>query len=300
MHGRWKSLSVLGIVLLSTTGCGKVSTGAVEGFPAMESPVSAGSHFNPKTAGAIRGHVTWKGSLPVVGIRRIHVNPLGGSLPPPRTYRENPNAPAIDPLTNGVGHAVVFLRGIDPRMGKPWDQPPVKVEMRDRRLLVLQGEASSPVGFVHRNDPVAMASRDPLFHSLHASGAEFFTLAFPDRDQTRVRPLTRKGPIELTSAAGFYWMRAYLFVDDHPYYARTAATGAFFLGKVPAGRYQLVCWLPDWHEARQERDPESAQIARVHFGHPVEIVKSVTVEAGKEALVDFMFKTTDFGPRPGR
>ena len=50
--------------------------------------------------------------------------------------------------------------------------------------------------------------------------------------------------VELTSGAGHYWMRAYLMVAEHPYYALTNADGRFVLPQVPPGRYEIVCWLP--------------------------------------------------------
>src|SRR5207249_11538920 len=102
-------------------------------------------------------------------------------------------------------------------------------------------------------------------NSLQARGAAFFSLPFPDRDQPLDRPLKQKGLVELTSGAGWYWIRAYLFVDDHSYYAHTDAKGHFELRAVPAGRYRLVCWMPNWNIARQERDPESGLVVRIVF-----------------------------------
>jgi Polysaccharide lyase family 4, domain II len=82
----------------------------------------------------------------------------------------------------------------------------------------------------------------------------------------------------LSSAAGYFWMRGYLFVDDHPYYARTDANGAFTLDAVPPGKYELVCWLANWHVAKQERDPETAFVSRIVFQPPVELSQSVLLQ----------------------
>src|SRR5262249_40869073 len=148
----------------------------------------------------------------------------------------------------------------------------VVVEQRLQRFLVRQGQIDGHIGFVRRGDAVAMVSRDTFFYSLHADGAAFFTLAFPDPEKPLTRRLTEKGLVELTSGAGSFWMRAYLFVDDHPYYARTDGQGRFTLEQVPPGNYELVCWLPSWRVERQERDPETGQVSRVFFRRPVEIV----------------------------
>jgi hypothetical protein len=122
-----------------------------------------------------------------------------------------------------------------------------------------------------------MVSEDPFFHSLHADGAAFFTLAFPDPGRPRVRLLQDKGRVELTSAAGFFWMRGHLFVDDHPYYTRTDSAGEFVLPGVPPGNYEVVCWLPNWRVQRSERDPESGQVARIFFNPPLEQIRSLTL-----------------------
>jgi hypothetical protein len=192
----------------------------------------------------------------------------------------NPHAPLIDPQTHGVGNAVVFLRGVDRRRSRPWDLPPVRVELGEYRLQVRQGEYTSPFGFVRRGSSIDMMSTRPIFHTLHAEGAAFFTLAFPDPDQTRTRRLERQGIVALSSGAGYFWMRAFVFVDDHPYYARTDHSGHFTLPSVPPGEYDLVCWMPNWHEAGHERDPETCLITRLAFQPPVEEIQRIKVDGG--------------------
>jgi hypothetical protein len=92
--------------------------------------------------------------------------------------------------------------------------------------------------------------------------------------------LPRTGLVELTSAAQCFWMRAYLFVDDHPYYALTDERGRFALPRVPAGKYELVAWLPHWRVERQDRDPESGLIVRQFNAPPLTAVQAVEVTAG--------------------
>jgi hypothetical protein len=170
---------------------------------------------------------------------------------------------------------VVFLRGVDVRAARPWDHPPVRVEQKVCRFRVRQGDVESQCGFLRRSDDLTMISLDEAFHSLHAGGAAFFTLTFPDPFQPRRRRLDQNGLVELSSSAGYFWVRAYLFVDEHPYYTRTNEEGRFTLPQVPPGQYDLVCWLPRWVLERQERDPESGHITRVYFRPPLEDVRPV-------------------------
>jgi hypothetical protein len=295
MHGRLVHRTPYGLLFLflaPALGCG---SGGPQAPPDARAQVpDAASRFNPAATGSVTGRVVWEGDLPVVPDFEAKNNLLPSSPPPPRIVRENPNTPAVHPSTRGVGNAIVFLRGVDPAAARPWDHPPVSIEQCDLRLQVVQGAAAGRVGIVRRGDAVTFVSKEKEFHALQARGAAFFTLPFPDPDRPASRRLLDKGLVELTSAAGYFWMRGYLFVDDHPYYARTDAEGRFVMPQVPCGRYEVVCWLPNWKKERHERDPESTLILRVFFHPPLERAQTVAVEAGGTHQVEFKFSAADF------
>jgi hypothetical protein len=281
------------LALAATPGCGEARLD--EPTKPILTVDEAATAFDASDCGTISGRVVWKDNVPSVAPLKSPANPLGGEILRKLQVRPNPNAPVIDPRTKGVGNAVVFLRGVDPKRGRRWHHPPVRVEMRDCQFHLRQGEIDSRFGFVHRGDLVEMVSRDAWLHCLHADGSSFFSYAFPDPDQPLGRRLTQNGIVELTSAAGCFWMRAYLFVDDHPYYARTDAQGRFDLPDVPAGRYEIVCWMPNWRKARHERDPESGLICRFFFKEPVECVRAMTVKRRETQRADFALSEELFG-----
>jgi hypothetical protein len=256
-------------------------------------PDETGTLFEPATTGSIFGQVIWDGEVPDVPPYRVapfmSTNP---ALNKP-LVKPNPNAPAIDPDSHGIGSALVFLRGIDPRRGRPWDLPPVEVELKDLHLQVVQGGPPGRFGIVRRGDNIRMVSRQPVLYSLHADGAAFFTLPFPDPDRPLTRRLPVRGVVELTDAS-FYWMRSYLFIDEHPYYCPADARGNFTLPQVPAGDYQLVCWLPSWIERERHLDPDSYQPVRIYYAAPLEKIERVTIQTGMTTPVKFRVSAKDF------
>jgi hypothetical protein len=283
---------ILGCLLtIFTAGCDDALPPTVP----TSQPPPLGESFDPATAGTIRGEACWSGVGPHVPRFRAPVNPNGEAAFGRRQDWSNPNAPVID-KEGRLSGAVVFLRQIDPKRSRPWDLPPVRVEMREYDYRVRQEDAESRTGFVRRGATVEFVSRQPVFHSLRARGDAFFTLAFPDADQVRSRVLDRPGVVELSSAAGYFWARAYLFVAEHPYYTRTDDAGRFTLPQVPPGEYELVCWLPDWHEKDHELDADSWQVSRLTFRPPVEVTQKIVVIPGTTAEMRINMPAERFAP----
>jgi hypothetical protein len=280
------------VALAGILGCGEARSGPAD--KAAEKAPPQQSSFDASTAGIIRGQVNWIGDPAKVPDFRILPNFVGGEAFHKVQIRPNPNTPTVAGEKKGIVGAVVFLHGVAADRAKPWNHGRVTIEQRDCQFHVVQDGNDSHCGFVRQGDSIAMLSRDRLFYTLHAGGAEFFSLTFPDPDQPLQRTLNRNGIVELTSGAGYFWMRGYLFVDDHPYYTRTDSQGYFELTDVPPGRYELVCWLPNWLEAGHDRDPESRLISRLRFRPAVEKSHSLTLNERHEENINISFKSGDF------
>jgi len=262
--------------------------------PEIEPVAELGTRFQATATGTIAGQVVWTGDVPVVEPFAVQPMSLNYEFAKGKVLKENPNAPAIDPQSRGVGNAVVFLRGVTPAASRPWDLPPVQVAVRDCRFDVHQGNGVGRYGFVRRGKSVEIVSRQPVHQMVRATGSAYFNLALVEPELPRSRTLPRSGVVELSNAINCFWMRAYLFVDDHPYYACTDPSGRFMLRDVSPGRYELVCWMPSWREASRDLDPEWGMVLRVSFDRPVEKIQTVTVETGQTLDVRFEMKTADF------
>jgi hypothetical protein len=231
--------------------------------------------------GRISGRVVWSGDSPAVPPIRGLITTKDGLR-----WGEVPNhfAPQIDPESKGVADVVVFLKAASGEA----TFPPLTVEQSDLTVRVRQGDRTGRIGFVKVGSEIEMVSRDDEYHSLRARGAVFFTLPFPESNKPIRRKLDTPGHVEFTSAAGFFWSAADVFVCDHGHCTATAADGRFTLDQVPPGEYEVVAWLRNWELLGRDRDPETGKIVRLRFAEPFRLTKQVTVGRGK--LVDVTFE----------
>jgi hypothetical protein len=195
-----------------------------------------------------------------------------------------------------VADAVVFLRGIDPERSRPWDHPPVTVNLSGCQMTLRQGDASSKAGFVRRGKAVTFVSEDAVAYVIRARGDAFFSLALIEPRQPRARALRNDGVIELSCGSGRFWMRRWLFVAEHPYYGRTDAHGRFALPSVPEGDYELVLWMPNWKLAEVEADSTWGLTSGVIFRPPVEVRRPIRVHRGRAVAVDLTLSAGVFSP----
>lgn len=283
--GRILSQTLFIVCLCFVAACGETTPEATSA--PEQRPTQSSANFDRGTAAQIIGRVSWTGDIPVVPPFETRPCPIAMDGLRDRIVRPNPNAPDIDRQSRAVRNAIVYLRNVVPANSRPWDLPPMRVEFADRMLHIRQGACNSNVGFVQRGTKVDFESRDSWFHCLHARGAAFFAIPFPDAHQPASKQLTENGIVELSSGAGYYWMRGYLFVSEHPYFARTDNDGRFELRDVPPGAYEMKCWMPNWLELKRERDPDTALVSRITFADALQSTRLVALHSNETATVDF-------------
>ncbi len=82
---------------------------------------------------------------------------------------------------------------------------------------------------------------DRFFHSVHVYGLFNINVGLGPGQSKVIRALSRPGRIVVRCDV-HGWMKAYLWVDDHPYHAVSAEDGSFRIENIPAGSYTLSAW----------------------------------------------------------
>ena len=259
---------LFGVVL---AGC---SSGEPDGgFPVSDIAPAASVPSGP--VGSIRGVVRFQGEMPEPRFEPINKDQdVCGDMA---------FLPRLDlGVDNGVRHAFIYLDGVDANPPAPPSEP-VLVDQREceyapHSLVV-------PVG-----TQVDVTNSDPILHNVHGR-ADFgggtrtiFNIAQPVQGQrtTINSPLGEPGIIAMSCEAGHPWMKAHIFVADHPYVTVTDDAGGFVIENVPPGTYTVKMWHEGVRLTRIIRN-----LQRFDYEEPYEITLEVTVEADTETVIDF-------------
>lgn len=85
---------------------------------------------------------------------------------------------------------------------------------------------------------------DPLMHNIKAVPTENrgFNISQPGEGMTSTRSFRTPEIMVPLECNVHGWMRAYIGVVEHPYFAVSGADGSFMIGGLPAGTYQVEAW----------------------------------------------------------
>lgn len=139
----------------------------------------------------------------------------------------------VDPA-GGVRNVVVYLED-GPNV--PTTPPPAQLDQQGCRYV-------PHVLAVRTGQAMTVRSSDPTLHNAHSGKGtnKSFNLAFGDIGQARDVTFAAPEVAVRVRCDVHQWMTAYVAVFDHPFFAVTAAGGAFELKGVPPGTYTLVAW----------------------------------------------------------
>ena len=145
----------------------------------------------------------------------------------------------------GIRNAVVSLQDLPPGAKWDWNLPPAKMDQKQcsfvPRVVIV------PVG-----GTVEFLNSDRLLHNVRSSGKENppFNRAQP---HARTISFAFKQPEILRVDCDLHsWMRGWVVVAAHPFYAVTNEQGEFILENVPPGKYRLQVWQESLGNLTQE------------------------------------------------
>jgi plastocyanin len=178
-------------------------------------------------AGSIRGSVRLTGTIPAPKKLKVTVDhSVCGT--------EKDAEDVVLSSERGIRNVVVWLE--TPPPNTKWTVTPPS-QMDQKQCVFVPRVVVAPVG-----GTVEFLNTDRLLHNLHSASADnpVFNRTQP---KGRTIPITFRKPEIIRIDCDLHpWMRAWVVVAPHPFYALTNDQGQFTLENVPAGQYTLHVW----------------------------------------------------------
>ena len=188
---------------------------------------------DPATAGEIFGTVTLDGPPPVF-------HPIDMSAAP-ACVKANP-APVVPRIvitgTNGgLANAVVYVKA---GLGRyRFDTPQAPAVLAQKNCMYEPHVVALMV-----NQPFEVRNNDPTLHNVHPMPrhSRQWSSSQP-AGSAPLRSFFARPELAIPVVCNVHpWMRAFVFVFDHPYFAVTPDTGTFALKNLPPGTYTIEVW----------------------------------------------------------
>jgi len=152
----------------------------------------------------------------------------------------------VNPKNKGVQYALVFLvDATDPKKPLPI-HPSLKAVPKTPAVIDQPCCRFAPhVGAMREGQELLVKNPAPVAHNFDIKGGALGPnenrLMPPGTNVTLQNVKSRLLPVSYS--CGIHpWMKGYIGVYNHPYFAVTDENGEFTLPKAPAGKYQLVVW----------------------------------------------------------
>jgi len=227
---------VLGAMLIAA-GCGgskspETSTAPATG-PAAAKPVEY-FHPDPATASTVHGKVLYKGAKPA-----RQIIDMGSDAACSKLHAGHPvyDDPVMVGKGGGLANAFVYIQsGLE---GKTFEPPKEPV------ILDQSGCMFVPRIIAIRNaEPLEVKNSDPVGHNIHPMPQN--NREWNEEQQPNTPPVEHKfarREVMIPVKCNIHnWMRAYIGVMEHPYFAVTGADGTFEWHNVPPGEYVIAVW----------------------------------------------------------
>jgi plastocyanin len=219
---------------------------------------STPSRPSPSSTASIAGHVKFEGAPPPPMRLSMVADPSCAKMHPGSAVSED----FVIGNDHTLGNVVVYVSdGLGNRTFEPPSQPAV---------IEQKGCMYEPhVVAVRANQTVRVINQDSVSHNIHPIPANNREWNKAEPGGTALEETFAREEVAIPIKCNVHpWMRSYVAVFKHPFFAVTGKDGNFDLRDLPPGEYTVQAW----HEKLGT------------------MTQKITVAAGEAKTVDFVFK----------
>ena len=126
----------------------------------------------------------------------------------------------------------------------PLDKPVPPRQPATAQILQEDREFVPPVTVIRAGTKVSFTNRDPHDHHLKSTGVTEFEYKIHTKGTPEPLVFDKVGNT-IVFCYLHDWMKAYIYVVDTPYFAKTEKAGIALIEGLPEGRYRVASWHPD-------------------------------------------------------
>jgi hypothetical protein len=239
----------LAATALLIVGCGGPGTEKAE--------LASAPPIDPAKLGNISGSVRFQGDKPVPKTLSMDATPACARMHSGPIYSEEVVVNSNGTLKN----VLVWIKAGLPE--RRWPVPSTSVKL-DQMGCIYRPHVLG----VMVNQPLEISNSDSTNHNVHPLPKinREWNESQPPKGEVKVKTFARaEMPPILFKCNVHPWMRAWVGVVSHPFFAVTGDDGSFILKDVPAGEYALEAWHEKFGTMEMKITVEPRQTAPAEF-----------------------------------
>ena len=183
-------------------------------------------------AGTLKGHVKYDGKAPKKKRLKMDADPVCGSSHSSPVLSEN-----FKMASDGsMAEALVYLKDVS-YSGETPSEPAV---LDQKGCIYLPHVFGMMAG-----QELLIKNSDATLHNIHSMPKvnKEFNFAMPKVVKEKKSTFTKSEPNPFYIKCDVHpWMKTWVLVSDHPYFAVTDKEGNFSISGIPPGTYEVICW----------------------------------------------------------
>ncbi len=210
-------------------------------------------------AATVTGKIVFSGAKPAVRNIDMSANPACQRAHPTPQKSET----AVLNANGTLRYTFVWIKSGLPT--KQWPVPTAHAEIDQKGCMY-----TPHILAVMTNQPIDIKNDDPTNHNIHPLPKinQEWNESQPPKGDPKTKSFPREEVMIPVKCNVHPWMRAYIAVVHHPFFAVTGDDGTFTIKNLPAGTYTLEAW----HETYGTMDQQ------------------ITVGANDSKTIDFTYK----------
>lgn len=186
----------------------------------------------PTATSSVRGTVHLEGKIPAAKPISMAADPVCAKQHPSPVMTQEVMADSKGDLQN----VIVF---VSEGLGEQKFDPPSQPVVIEQKGCMYQPHVMA----VRANQTLELVNSDPTSHNIHPVPANNREWNKAEPPGTKMEDSFAREEIAIPVKCNVHpWMRGYIAVFKHPYFAVTGKDGTFDLGNLPPGTYTIKAW----------------------------------------------------------